>query len=96
MQAATNEHFTNTDEIREYIYEMLCSRDNLQPGSFAISERPLTRRGETCAIFFCLHGPRLLRLTAIWDTQAGAILFYGSRGERFLKTEVAPLAVLAA
>ena len=88
MREETNEHIQDIDDIRNYIQDKLCSRDNLRPGSFAISERPLTRRGKVCAIYFCLHGPRLLRLTAIWDTEANAILFYGSQGERFLKTRV--------
>ena len=88
MQVETNEQLKNVDEIRTYVQEMLCSRDNLQPGCFAISERPLMRHGQVCAIYFCLHGPRMMRLTAIWDTQASMILFYGSGGERFLKTRL--------
>lgn len=95
MRTETNELLNDTNEIRNYIQETLCSRDNLQPGCFAISERPLMRRGQVCAIHFCLHGPRLLRLTAIWDTQANTILFYGSQGERFLKTRMSPQAALA-
>ena len=39
-------------------------------------------------MYFCLYGPRSLYLTAIWETDSNTILFYGSRGERFRKTQL--------
>ncbi|MEM9656755.1 MAG: hypothetical protein AAF961_00205, partial [Planctomycetota bacterium] len=42
--------------------------------------------GQPCGIHFCLHGPRALKLTAIWETDRNTILFYGSRGERVRRT----------
>lgn len=82
-------------EVRQYVNQTLCSRDNLETGAFNLSELPL-RRGETvCGVYFCLHGPRLLRLTAIWETETGVILFYGSEGERFLKTQITDQTSLA-
>lgn len=84
------EQLTEPAAVREYISETLCSRDNLEVGCFAISETPLKRGAKVCGIYFCLHGPRLLRLTAIWETETNTILFYGSQGERFLKTQLTP------
>lgn len=87
MQVKT-EQFSEPAAIREYVMKILCSRDNLEIGCFAISETPLKRGAKVCGIYFCLHGPRLLRLTAIWETESNTILFYGSQGERFLKTQI--------
>ncbi len=49
-----------------------------------------------CGIFFCLHGPRDVRLTAIWETERNTILFYGATGERLHKTQLAEAPTLAA
>ena len=53
-----------------------------------MTEQVLLRSGKPCGIFFCLHGPRATKFTAIWDAQRNQVLFYGSRGERFLKTQL--------
>lgn len=79
----------NIGQVRDYVQTALCSKDNLSPGCFAISELPLEREGSLCAIYFCLHGPRQLRLTAIWDLQTGSLLCYGGDGERFHESRIA-------
>jgi hypothetical protein len=48
----------------------------------------LLRGGKPCGIYFCLNGPRAVRFSAIWETDRNQILFYGPRGERFLKTQL--------
>jgi hypothetical protein len=59
-----------------------------------LSEQILVRGGTPCGIYFCLQGPRSLQLSAIWETDSNTILFYGSRGERFRKTQlIAPPSV---
>jgi hypothetical protein len=35
-------------------------------------------------MFFCLHGPRSVKITAIWDFQKNTIFFYGADGQRML------------
>jgi hypothetical protein len=74
--------------IRRYVTETLCKQDQLETDHFPLSERILVRGGAPCGVFFCLHGPRSLCLTAIWETDSNTILFYGSRGERFRKTQL--------
>jgi hypothetical protein len=74
--------------IRQYVNQTLCEKDKLEANYFPLSERVLSRRGKPCGVYFCLHGPRSLRLTAIWETDSNTILFYGSRGERFRKTQL--------
>ncbi len=53
-----------------------------------MTERILLRAGEPCGIFFCLHGPRSVKLTAIWETKENTVLFYGSTGERLAKMKL--------
>ena len=77
--------------IRRYVNETLCEKDRLEANLFPLTERILVRSGAPCGVYFFLHGPRSLCLTAIWETDSNTILFYGSRGERFRKTQlVAP------
>lgn len=75
-------------DLREYVNLTLCEFYHLQIGAFQLTERVLVRGGKPCGIYFCLHGPRLTRFTAIWETDRNRILFYGSQGERFQKTQL--------
>ena len=74
--------------IRQYVNQTLCEKDQLEADYFPLSQRVLMRRGAPCGVYLCLHGPRSLYLTAIWETDGNTILFYGSRGERFRKTQL--------
>ena len=60
-----------------------------------MTERVLMRGGKPCGIYFCLHGPRATKFIAIWETDRNQVLFYGSRGERVLKTQLHESANLA-
>lgn len=86
---ATRFHqITCLDDLRDYVTFTLCEHNQLQPGAFPITERVLRRGERQCGIFFCLHGPRASRFTAIWDMDRNQVLFYESHGERFLKTQL--------
>ncbi|MCR9118569.1 MAG: hypothetical protein NXI22_16660 [bacterium] len=76
------------EELRSYVHSTLCLQNDYEPDAFEISERTLTRRGEPCGMYFCLHGPRSVKLTAIWETDRNTILFYRSSGERILITHL--------
>ena len=86
------------NDLREYVSEILCEHNGLEVGAFPISERILVRRGKPCGIYFCLHGPRAVKFSAIWETQQNSVLFYGSGGERIGRTQLveAPQLELAA
>jgi len=60
-----------------------------------MTERILVRGGNPCGIFFCVHGPRSVKLTAIWETERNTILFYGSAGERIARTQLKEVPTLA-
>jgi len=95
-------YIEDTNELRQYVNLTLCEYCQLQLGAFEMTERLLVRGGEPCAIYFCLHGPRMTKFSAIWDMKRHQILFYGASGERFLRTQLAanpqmqPMAVGAA
>ncbi len=74
--------------IRRYVTETLCEKDQLEVNSFPLHEKVLVRSGTPCGVHFSLYGPRSLYLAAIWETDRNTILFYGSRGERFRKTQL--------
>ena len=85
----------NISDLRQYVYETLCNQNDFELGAFQITERILVRGGKPCGIYFCLHGPRSVKLTAIWETVQNTILFYGSTGERLQKTQLTQAPVLA-
>ena len=78
----------NVNDLREYISITLCEYYELQNGAFQMTEQVLVRAGKPCGMYFCLHGPRAVRFSAIWETDRNQILFYGPQGERFLKTQL--------
>jgi len=87
----------NLNELRTYVHNTICQQNELQADAFQITERILVRGRKACGIFFCLHGPRSVKLTAIWETDRNTVLFYSSSGERVLKTQLvqAPMLVPA-
>lgn len=54
----------------------------LLPNAFPLTEKRLCKQGETCGFFYCLHGPRSIRLTAVFDIETARVLFYDSTGHR--------------
>jgi len=78
----------NLEDLRRYVNQTICERYQLQSDAFPLTQRILRRRGRPCGIYFCLHGPRAARFTAIWETESNCILFYGADGERFQKTQL--------
>lgn len=85
----------NLTDLRSYIHEAICEQNELQVGAFQITERILVRGKRACGMFFCLHGPRSVKFTAIWETDRNTILFYSSSGERVGKTQLVQAPVLA-
>ena len=78
----------NYEEILNYVTRTLSQVERLKHDHSQLTSELLTRGGQPCGVYFCLHGPREVRLTAIWETDSNSILFYGSRGERLQKTRL--------
>jgi len=76
------------NDLREFVHGVLCEHDQLEAGAFAMTERILTRGGKPCGIYFCLHGPRAVKFSAIWEKERNTVLFYGANGERFHRIQL--------
>jgi len=85
---ATCNRLETLNALREYVNETICEHEQLETGAFQMTERILVRGGSPCGIYFCIHGPRQVKFTAIWETDNNTILFYGSSGERFFRTQL--------
>ena len=77
------------DDLRAFIHQTLCLKENLLEDQFSMTEMQLTRRGRACGLQFSLHGPRSVRLGAIWAADHNLVYFYDARGERYLKLKLA-------
>jgi hypothetical protein len=82
------EHIHSLEDLYDYVNATLCEHYQLQVDAFQITQRVLRRGGRPCGIYFCLHGPRAVKFTAIWETDGNCVLFYGPNGERFRKTQL--------
>src|SRR5262245_61104808 len=85
----------NLNNLRTYVHQTICNQNELELGAYQVTERILVRTKRPCGIFFCLHGPRSVKLTAIWETDRNTILFYNSSGERVGKTQLVQAPVLS-
>jgi hypothetical protein len=88
MHTAVNDVHT-LDELRHFIHETLCEKENLLPDQFAMTEFPLIRGGELCGLHFSLRGPRNVRLEAIWAADQNVVYLYDARGARYAKLQLA-------
>jgi len=78
------------EKLREFVQATLCKQNELEMGMFPLTEQHLSQAGRLCGLHFCLHGPRSVKLVAIWESKNNTVLFYSSTSERLLKI---PLAV---
>jgi hypothetical protein len=76
------------EQLREFVNEVLCEHHQLELNAFPLTERILVRGERPCGVYFCLHGPRQVKFSAIWETENNTVLFYGSSGERFQKVQL--------
>ncbi|MDB5388307.1 MAG: hypothetical protein JWM11_3953 [Planctomycetaceae bacterium] len=82
------EQIRNIDELRVFIREMLCAKENLVSEQFPINEIVLRRGEQSCGLQFLLFGPRSIRLGAIWAAEHNVVYFYAANGERYLKVSL--------
>jgi len=71
------------------IEKRLCQLGHLEPNQFPMTQREVVRGGKTVGVYFCLHGPRSVKLTAICDFFKNTVIFYGSDGIRRESMQVA-------
>ena len=76
------QQFETLEELAQYVADTLGRLEMLKSELFELSQEMILRREKPCGILFCLHGPRAVKLTAIWETDRNRVLFYGSCGRR--------------
>lgn len=70
------------EKLCQNIERRLCELGHLEPNQFPMTQREVIRGGEAVGIYFCVHGPRSVKLTAICDFLKNTIIYYGSDGIR--------------
>ena len=84
----SSKNVQSIEELRQYIADTLSQLETLKSDQLELTQQTLYRAGRPCGMYFCLHGPRALRLTAIWETESNSVLFYGSCGRRVQRTRL--------
>lgn len=88
MVYALSTSISTVEELKEYVYGTLCSDHDILADAFPKSSTPLRRGGEICGIMFCVHGPRTVEFTAIWEQSRNRVFFFGPTGERYRLVEL--------
>lgn len=70
------------EQFCEHVEKNLCRLGQLEPGQFPLTQRAVSRGGKSCGIYFCLHGPRSVKLTAVYDQTSQTTIYYGVDGVR--------------
>ena len=68
--------------VREYVRDELSIQNSLERDAFPMAERIVKKKGSPVGLYFCMYGPRSVRLTAVWDMLKDEIYFYDSLGRR--------------
>ena len=77
------------EELKYFIYQTLCQDHELLMNAFPMTETVLRRGADpSCGMMFCLHGPRAVKMTAIWEKRTSRVLFYGPSGRRYMQVEL--------
>jgi len=84
MDTTVNDVHT-LDDLRQFIQQTLCEKENLLADQFTMTEVRLTRQNEPCGLQFSLRGPRNVRLGAIWAADRNVVYLYDARGTRYAK-----------
>jgi hypothetical protein len=80
--SAIRSQSTNFQALCVRVEQRLCELGHLLSGQFPMTQREVIRGGKTVGIYFCVHGPRSVKMTAICDFKKKQVIFYGSDGIR--------------
>lgn len=72
----------NFEALCQTVEQRLCEIGHLEPHQFPMTQREVVRGGKICGVYFCVHGPRSVKLTAICDFTHNTLIYYGSDGIR--------------
>ena len=88
MVTATVSPIRSVEDIKNFVYRRLCLDHELLVDAFPTSETVLRKNSEDCGMMFCLHGPRAVKFSAIWEKEQNRILFYGPNGKRYTEVQL--------
>jgi len=71
------------EHLRHFVHITLCRKENLLEHHFAMTELMLLQNGRRCGFQFVLHGPRSVKLAAVWAESSNEVLLYDATGKRF-------------
>lgn len=72
-------------QLKHFVHITLCRKENLLEHHFPMSELELLQNGTRCGYQFVLHGPRSVKLAAVWAEPSNEVLLYDATGRRFGK-----------
>lgn len=73
----------------ENVERRLCEIGHLVAKQFPMTQREVVCGGKVVGVYFCVHGPRSVKLTAICDFPKRQVIFYGSDGIRRESAQIA-------
>lgn len=89
MVTTTPHSIDSLSELKYFVYQTLCRDHELLMNAFPTTETVLRRgKQEFCGMMFCLHGPRAVKFSAIWEKSNNRVLFYGPDGKRYQQVEL--------
>ncbi len=77
-----------SEDLKNFIHISLCRKENLLEHHFPMTELELKRKGQHCGSQFILHGPRSVKLSAVWDRKLNEVLLYDAVGKRFARIRI--------
>src|SRR4051794_7368582 len=72
--------FDAVEDLAAFVHQVLCDKDALDPNQTPLFRTPLKKAGRACGLIFHVEGPRLLRTSAVWSSDADRVIFYDSTG----------------
>ena len=94
MVTITTPSIRSLADLRYFVYETLCRDHELLMNAFPTTETVLKRGSAgSCGMMFCLHGPRAVKFSAIWEKANNRVLFYGPNGKRYLQIALADIEI---
>jgi hypothetical protein len=74
--------------LRRIVQQKLCEIGMLELDQFPMTERSVLKSNRVCGVYYCLHGPRSVKLTAIADFERSCLICYGSDGSRSVEEKL--------
>jgi len=89
MVTATTTEVGSMADLKYFVYQTLCRDHELLLNAFPTSETLLRKSNDDCCgVMFCLHGPRAVKFSAIWEKENNRVLFYGPTGKRYQQVDL--------